>query len=73
MARGGISASTYELELNNAPLSTLGFTLTGTLDAEYSDGQFVLNVPQSDPLTLSFFSIGNTVFTATWIPTASSA
>ncbi len=59
VARGGISASTYELELNNASLSALGFTLSGSLDAEYSDGQFVLNVPQSDPLTLGFFSIGN--------------
>ena len=60
VARAGVSGSTYEVDLNNASLSVLGFTLSGTLDAEYSDGQFVLNVPQSDPLSLSFFNIGST-------------
>ena len=58
--RNGIGPNFYEVALNNASLSILGFTLSGTVDAEYNNGQFVMNVPQSDPLSLSFFNIGGT-------------
>jgi hypothetical protein len=56
--RLGIGPSHYELQLNNANVSILGFTLSGSVDAEYSNGVFMLDVPQSNPLSLSFFSIG---------------
>ena len=41
-------------------MSALGFTLSGTLDAQFDDGVFTINVPQNNPLTLSFFGLGQT-------------
>ncbi len=49
----------YELDLNNASLSALGLTLSGTLDAKFTNGVFEIDVPQSNPLSLSFFNIGH--------------
>ena len=49
----------YELDLNHATINALGVTLSGTLDAKFTNGVFEIDVPQSSPLSLSFFNIGN--------------
>ena len=49
----------YELNLNNVVMNALGLTLTGTMDAKFTNGVFEIEVPQSDPLSLNFFNIGN--------------
>ena len=49
----------YELDLNSATVNALGLSLSGTLDAKFTNGVFEIDVPQSNPLSLSFFNIGH--------------
>ena len=50
--------NSYQVAMNNASVTILGFTLSGSIMAQYTGGVFEIEVPQSDPLSLNFFNIG---------------
>jgi hypothetical protein len=59
VSRAGIAPATFEVSLQNATLNVLGLTASGTLTAGVSNGIFEIDVPSSNPLTVSFFGLGN--------------
>jgi len=54
-----IPANSAQFELDNASVYAFGFHASGTLIAQVSNGGFDIQIPQSNPLTLSFLSLGS--------------
>ena len=52
-----IDGDTYEVELQGS-LSFFGLSASGTIIAGVVGGNFELEIPSSDPLTVSFFGLG---------------
>lgn len=55
----GVQPNTYQVELDNASFSVLGFQASGTLIVGVSNSVFSINVPTSNPVHVSFFGLGN--------------
>ncbi len=53
-----IPQNTYEVALNNGSIDFLGLQASGTLIVGVSDGVFEIDIPSSNPLSLSFFGLG---------------
>ena len=51
--------NTYQVELDNASFSVAGFQASGTLIVGVSNSVFAINVPASNPVSVSFFGLGN--------------
>jgi hypothetical protein len=59
VARSGIAANTYEVALYNASLNFVGFQAGGTVIVGVNGGVFDIEIPSSNPITLSFFGLGS--------------
>lgn len=55
----GVSPNTYQVELDNASFSLLGFQASGTLVVGVSNSVFSISVPSTNPVHVSFFGLGS--------------
>lgn len=55
----GVSPNTARVYVQGAKISILGFTISGSLSIGVVNNQFIIDVPESDPLTLDFFGFIN--------------